>query len=463
MNSENNTLRIVKAKVEQDNYEAAELSIIKADMDKIKKDLYIEKDIDDGNFYVVSDNVLVTLHRSLKEGELPNLSLISNTGDILIEGEYSSIIPIKDNIFICVKASSNMESVLNNKEAQTDPEKVETIKSESESIKNKILEEAKNVNPDSFENLEVVYEDPYNEAIVYKVDVVDSKYNARVIADEVSFVAYDGLNVYTHSNILEDIVKLSTVGNDSIVESGEDVTKNEEVETPVVDNDTFDNIELENLENNRELFEKYAPRPLEEIFDDTNDSDDEDSSSQKTIEENKVEEQETEEKEEAKEESEDAEDMEESNFDDFFNNTEKEEKTSTDEYDELGNVVSKFIEEDKAKDEKIKELEKEIEKLQESIEKKNDEIENKTKKVNTLINENRKYIDENRALNTKVDELTNNVEKLTENVESLENDKKRLEEEQEEGKMKINAVISSLDNILSTHSEDVKQYRKEMR
>ena len=39
MNSENNTLRIVKAKVEQDNYEAAELSIIQADMDKIKNNL----------------------------------------------------------------------------------------------------------------------------------------------------------------------------------------------------------------------------------------------------------------------------------------------------------------------------------------------------------------------------------------------------------------------------------------
>lgn len=460
MNNETSNLKIVKAKVEQDNYEKAELNIIKADGNKILKDLYIEKEVDNGEFYVVSDNVLVALHRTLNEGEKPNLSLISNTGDTLIEGVYKSIIPIDDDMFICVKASSDMESVIINQENKTDPDKVEKISNDSNTIKEQMLNQIRNINPNYEENLKFVYEDAYNEAVVYKIDVIDSKYEKRVVSSEASFVAYDGLNLYTHSNVVTDITKVEIVGDNNMVENGEDTSmENNKVEEQVV-TDTFDNIELNDLENNQELFAKYAPRPLEEIFNENNEDEGEEKV-KTTLEENV-------------------------NFDDFFaeesqelkeeeieqivESKEKEETFDTveDEYEQLDNVVNKIIEEDKLKEERIKELEQTVEELSERLNKSELEVENKTKKVNTLINENRKYIDENRELNSKNEELENSLkeanvknELLEDNVKELESAKSKLEEEAQEGKMKINAVISSLDNILNTHTEDVKQYVKE--
>ena len=41
----NNELKIIKARVEQDKYAAVELKIIKADGKNILKDLYVEKEL----------------------------------------------------------------------------------------------------------------------------------------------------------------------------------------------------------------------------------------------------------------------------------------------------------------------------------------------------------------------------------------------------------------------------------
>ena len=80
------------------------------------------------------------------------------------------------------------------------------------------------------------------------------------------------------------------------------------------------------------------------------------------------------------------------------------------------------------------------------MEKLNIEIENKTKKVNALINDNRKYMDENRALKENISKLED------ENNKYLEENKK-LKEEALNGRNKINAVISSIDEVLNSYDE----------
>ena len=413
-------LRIIKARVEQDNYEAAELRIIKADNEKILKDLYIEKEFNNGEFYSVSDNVLVSLHRTLREGETKNLQIINKKGDILTDAIFSDII-LDNNLFICVKSNSMMPSVLQNIALKEDNLKQDEINKNSDVIKNQMIETKKSLNPNG--DLKYIYEDPYTEVVVYKVE----NDSLVLINDGISYVAVDSNFVYTHSNVVTDITKSDLISEEEVVNEVKE-------EKPVVEESTEENTE----------------------------ESDEEGGEEKTIDDEK----------------------ENVNFDNYFEEEKEEvheekelnveDYDADEEFDELANMISKLVDaereskntirdyEEKIKDfeEKVSTYEEQVTELTEKLEKAQREVDSKTKKVNTLINENRRYIDENRELKSLSERLEEENKKLEEENTRYMKENKKLKEEAMKGKNRINAVISSIDEVLTGYPTDEKIYTK---
>lgn len=479
----NGELKIVKARVEQDKYATVELKIIKAG-GKIPKDLYIEKEIPGGEYYVVSDNVLVALHRTLRNGEVPNLEIVSKNGDILTDSIYSKIEYYDNDLFVCVKSESNMISVKNNQNTKKDPFKVQEIAEDSRNIKEQMNEFMTKTNPSS-SSLRFIFDDAYNEASVFHMTKENGIYKANIVADKASFVAFDGINLYSHSNIVTDETKVMpilapTVREQNIVAPSVSVVPEESKEikyskefipkTPAeikaedkkensikfskdfipgkkagekkdnVVKFSKDFIISKNVNENKKSEKKaskdFIPKPLEEVSVPVTELPDGGVEKQK-----------------------------EANvtFDNFFKidsepQTEpvKEEKNEeielefedNDDFDKLSEMINKLIEREKNSKEVITGLNEQIDDLNRKLAKKDEELDNKTKKVNTLINDNRKYIDENRNLRSRVNNLEeDNSKYMSEN--------ERLKEEARSGKDKINAVISSIGEVLDSYDDKV--------
>ncbi len=474
MDGQNSGLKIIKARVEQDKYAAVELRIIKADGINIQKDLYVERDFNDGDLFVVSDNVLVTLHRALRAGESANLQLITNKGEILMPPEFSEIKQMDNNLFVGVKAVSNMISVKNNQSLKTDALKVQEIAVDSRSIKDQMINTAKDVNPVSVDDLKFIYEDAYNEAAIYKIEKVNDHYEVKNIGDKCSFIATDGVNVYTHSNIVTDTTKLEQIGEEKVL-----VQNIEKSGMPVF---TFGKID-----DSVSMFDKFAPKKMDNpvISEEKSDSneyvselsevnvdnvilpDPEENSTNVEEVENKDEKTDffadSENVVESKEES-----VEEENnnqvFDDFFgisssDNTEVSSMIDdsydgeNDKFEQLSSMISKLVNDRKASQEKITNYEEKVEELNQKLDKVNMELESKTKKVNILINQNRQFGDENRMLKNRVNGLQDKTERLeATNKEYLEENEK-LKAKASKENAKLNGIISSVSELLGSYGD----------
>lgn len=222
----NNELKIIKARVEQDKYAAVELKIIKANGTTVLKDLYIEKELENGSLFVASDNVLVTLHRTLKPGMVPNFELITKSGEIMLQPLYKEIRPIDNNMLIAIKAVPEMISVKNNQTLRMDANKVQEIAQDSKNIKDQMTSTMKGVNPTYQGELSFLYEDAYEEASLCRIVKDGERDILQVVAEKVSFIATDGIYMYTHSNIVPDL------------------TKSEKIDNGVVENNATTNIDI---------------------------------------------------------------------------------------------------------------------------------------------------------------------------------------------------------------------------
>ncbi len=626
----NNGLKIIKARVEQDKYATVELKIIKADGNKILKDLYVEKELNNGEYYIVSDNVLVALHRTLRNGEVANLQMISSEGDILIEPLYSRISQVNDDIFVCVKAVSDMQSVKINQEMKTDAAKVQEIALDSRNIKNQMTSTMKANNLDSNASLRFVFEDAYNEAIIYKIERVNGEYDIKVMGDNASFIAVDDNNIYSHSNVVQDLTKVEVISEVKApelsdvkafdvpevqpttpepvapevtpefvaptmpVEVPEVNTNNiempaEEVNptpvygaaelpvdvevastepvapvgvatpesvslldnvapaamsvevpeiapveaqsvevpeindtapymgsvsninysaafipsdnpVPAVDIQTAPEVAVPAVEEKftelgtapvvPDLSKEFIPAPLEELqqyedvmpsameqfapnvdesqlinANEVNVSNDIDTSAFDSVNsdintnisyapfnDEEVPEVSSINTDNINNLTNSEEEASNTTFDNFFGvdeSTDEGYATSSydnnDQYDQLSDVISKLI----SKEEQSRET---IAKNEELIKKLTDEVENKTKKVNALINENRKFIDENRMLKNRVNGLEAKTGRLEDENTKYINENKHLKDEARRGKTKINAVISSIDEVLGSYN-----------
>lgn len=459
-------LKIIKARVEQDKYASVELKIIKADGDKILKDLYVEKEINDGEFYVVSDNVLVALHRTLRNGDIANLSLMDSNGNMLTESIFSKIENF-DSLFVCVKSSSNMISVKNNQNLMKDALKVQEIAEDSRNIKEQMNEFITKNNKDA--SVKYIFDDAYNEASIYNIVKDGDNYNVTLVADKTSFAAFDGVNLYSHSNIVTDVTKSETIVFPTIKEASNSITHiDPPIATPSTEKEEIKEEEKEETKKEeheevsekvkqptQSFFRKFAPKKLEEVKEIVKEEDssinnreevnktfdkffglsntEEVKDSSNEVDNNDLEEV----KKETKEESEEV-------------NNEKTQSTfdlgENDDLDKLSELITKLINKGKESTATINKLNSDIEALNIKVEKLNIEIENKTKKVNALINDNRKYMDENRVLKENISKLED------ENNKYLEENKK-LKEEALNGRNKINAVISSIDEVLNSYDE----------
>ncbi len=234
----NNELKIIKARVEQDKYAAVELKIIKANGTTVLKDLYIEKELENGSLFVASDNVLVTLHRTLKPGMVPNFELITKSGEIMLQPLYKEIRPIDNNMLIAIKAVPEMISVKNNQTLRNDATKVQEIAQDSKNIKDQMTSTMKGVNPTYQGDLNFLYEDSYEEASLCRL-VKDGERNIlQVVAEKVSFIATDGTYMYTHSNIVPDLTKSEIISNNTVenpINTSIDITNSSNVYSPKMD------------------------------------------------------------------------------------------------------------------------------------------------------------------------------------------------------------------------------------
>lgn len=475
-------LKIIKARVEQDKYAAVELKIIKANGKEILKDLYVESEMNNGELYVVSDNVLVSLHRALRSGEVANLQLITSTGEVLMNPDFSEIKQAEGNLFVGVKAISNMISIKNNQALKTDALKVQEIAADCKIIKDQMISTMKLNNPNSDRELRFIYEDAYNEAAVYNIEKVDGKYTAKLVGDKASFIATDGLNVYSHSNIVADITKVVKVRDEEVVVK--------DIEKPIVKEKT--RFRFGRINNSVSMFDRYAPKasivtpkvetsepveisldkvempevvaqeimPKENFFDDAEANKIEPESIEFT----------NEDTDSVVLEDEKATPSEDSShtFDEFFGVSDSSDDSGTsmeldsygssDKYEQLGEMISKLVTEQKETKNRIAEYEAQVKEMEERLSKANQEIETKTKKVNTLINQNRQFGDENRTLKNRVSGLENKVERLEQSNEQYLKENDMLKAEANKDSAKLNGIISSVSELLGSYGDEDSTY-----
>ncbi len=477
----NHNLKIIKARVEQDKYAAVELKIIKANGVQVIKDLYVEKEINNGELYVASDNVLVTLHRALRSGEFANLQLISLTGDVLMNPEFSEIHQVENNLFVGVKAVSNMISIKNNQALKADPLKVQEIAVDSKTIKEQMISTMRSHNPNTNRELKFLYEDAYHEACIYKVEKVNGKYVATLVGNKASFIATDGIFVYSHSNIVADITKIEKVGEEEVV-----VKNIERADVPL--------LRFGKVNQSVSMYDQYAPKslPVEEIRPNVPhisevDVDQvilpvEENVSVQPVESNLnikdsiLEDVNTNvfvsdpveitEKSASSNLSIDTQmDTQNQTFDHFFGVDESLEdhsssvevddysSTTTDKYEQLGEMISKLIAEQKDARKKIVSYQSKVSEMEERLNRASQEIESKTSKVNTLINQNRQIGDENRSLKNRMSGLESKVHTLEQSNKKYIKENDRLRAEATKGNDKLNGIISSVSELLGSYGD----------
>ena len=106
--------------------------------------MYVEKELEANSLFVASDNVLVTLHRTLKPGMVPNFQLLTHMGEVLLRPEYKEIKLESDDLIIAVKTASDMISVKNNQTLRVEPARVSEILQDSKNIKGYVKHHWKN-------------------------------------------------------------------------------------------------------------------------------------------------------------------------------------------------------------------------------------------------------------------------------------------------------------------------------
>lgn len=497
----NNELKIIKARVEQDKYAAVELKIIKADGKNVLKDLYVEKELEANSLFVASDNVLVTLHRALKPGMIPNFQLITNKGEILLRPEYKEIKLESGDFIIAVKAVSDMISVKNNQTLRAEPAKVQEILQDSKNIKDQMISTMKGTNPTNKGDLKFLYEDAFEEAVLYRLNKNDNKYNLEVVADKISFVAVDNDYIYAHSNIVPDLTKSFSIHQKT---EKTPVQSNVAVESNLVSNSAIDNTNsmssnvleektvstvsanpvspipntdsnivensatnsttpvLNSVEIDRTILpdykknvldkeEKKANAPLysSSFFDgvepvtqtmDTQDTPTLDNDSDTTMPSgghSQV-------------------------FDEFFGLGDEaldksletfDESGETDRYEQLSEMISKVVSAEKSAKDKIVSYEEKIKELESEISKVNAENESKTKKVSILLNQNRQLGDDNRTLKNRVSGLESKTARLEEENKKYLQENKELKAEAKNRESKLSAMISSVSDLLGSYND----------
>ena len=459
----NNELKIIKARVEQDKYAAVELKIIKADGKNILKDLYVEKELEANSLFVASDNVLVTLHRTLKPGMVPNFQLLTHMGEVLLRPEYKEIKLESDDLIIAVKTASDMISVKNNQTLRVEP--------------------------------------AFEEAILYRLNKNDGKYGLEVIADKISFVAADNDYIYVHSNIVPDLTKSfaikpkqektaeqsslpveSNLVSSSVQDSASALKEDKVVSTnPVVGevpvSNTINNDSnivsssvsnsstpvLNSVEIDRTVLPDYKKNVLSK--EEKKISTPAYSSSFFEGVEPVAQTMEMDAKESSLLENIDTSDVSGGHsqvFDEFFGLNDEaldknldtfDESGETDRYEQLSDMISKVIRAERSAKDRIGDYEEKIKELETEISKVQAENESKTKKVSILLNQNRQLGDDNRALKNRVSGLESKTARLEEENKKYLQENKELKAEAKNRESKLSAMISSVSDLLGSYND----------
>lgn len=482
----NNELKIIKARVEQDKYAAVELKIIKADGKNILKDLYVEKELEANSLFVASDNVLVTLHRTLKPGMVPNFQLLTHMGEVLLRPEYKEIKLETDALIIAVKTASDMISVKNNQTLRAEPAKVSEILQDSKNIKDQMVSTMKGTNPTNKGDLKFLYEDAFEEAILYRLNKNDGKYDLEVIADKISFVAIDNDYIYVHSNIVPDLTKSfaikpkqektaeqsslpveSNLVSSSLQDGASALKEDKMVSTnPVVGEVPVSNSStpvLNSVEIDRTVLPDYKKNVLSK--EEKKISTPAYSSSFFEGVEPVAQTMEMDAKESSLLENIDTSDVSGGHsqvFDEFFGLNDEaldknldtfDESGETDRYEQLSDMISKVIRAERSAKDRIGDYEEKIKELETEISKVQAENESKTKKVSILLNQNRQLGDDNRALKNRVSGLESKTARLEEENKKYLQENKELKAEAKNRESKLSAMISSVSDLLGSYND----------
>lgn len=348
-----------------------------------------------------------------------SVGVFSATGDVLVDFDKKSIKAISDDLVLAVNSKLNTPEVIGVAGREDDPMTSNTVNASKTVIINKLKEE---MGP----NGELLFEDPYSEANIYRIDTYNDK-----LGNDSSFIGKSEKGLFFHTNDAKSttqIVEIDDFKSDEnvVIEDADDTDDNNissgdlnlDIDSDLLSGFSIPEEDLEKVSVEEEKTEDNNMVSSEEVAEEVEDNQQNDTV--ETVEENTTEKDNSDDEVDTKEddssnsdeESPEQEDDEVSNANDLDieqkdinlnidddNNDYREEMNDVVTNDESSDnevldnaisVINKMIKETNKLKDKIKELEEELEEKEKIIK----ESESKKDELNEILDKANEVLDE---------------------------------------------------------------------
>lgn len=322
-----------------------------------------------------------------------SVGVFSATGDVLVDFDKKSIKAISDDLVLAVNSKLNTPEVIGVAGREDDPMTSNTVNASKTVIINKLKEE---MGP----NGELLFEDPYSEANIYRIDTYNDK-----LGNDSSFIGKSEKGLFFHTNDAKSttqIVEIDDFKSDEnvVIENASDDSTsgdlNLDIDSDLLSGFSIPDEDLEKVAVDSETKEDNNMVSSEEVAEEVEDNQQNDTV--ETVEEN------TTEKDNSDDEVSNANDLDieqkdiNLNIDDDNNDYREEmndvvtndESSDNEVLDNAISVINKMIKETNKLKDKIKELEEELEEKEKIIK----ESESKKDELNEILDKANEVLDE---------------------------------------------------------------------
>lgn len=322
-----------------------------------------------------------------------SVGVFSATGDVLVDFDKKSIKAISDDLVLAVNSKLNTPEVIGVAGREDDPMTSNTVNASKTVIINKLKEE---MGP----NGELLFEDPYSEANIYRIDTYNDK-----LGNDSSFIGKSEKGLFFHTNDAKSttqIVEIDDFKSDEnvVIENASDDSTsgdlNLDIDSDLLSGFSIPDEDLEKVAIESETKEDNNMVSSEEVAEEVEDNQQNDTV--ETVEEN------TTEKDNSDDEVSNANDLDieqkdiNLNIDDDNNDYREEmndvvtndESSDNEVLDNAISVINKMIKETNKLKDKIKELEEELEEKEKIIK----ESESKKDELNEILDKANEVLDE---------------------------------------------------------------------
>lgn len=353
-------------------------------------------------YYVLKDGILAngciiaTLDPKYaidEANQSTSVGVFSATGDVLVDFDKKSIKAISDDLVLAVNSKLNTPEVIGVAGREDDPMTSNTVNASKTVIINKLKEE---MGP----NGELLFEDPYSEANIYRIDTYNDK-----LGNDSSFIGKSEKGLFFHTNDAKSttqIVEIDDFKSDEnvVIENASDDSTsgdlNLDIDSDLLSGFSIPDEDLEKVAIESETKEDNNMVSSEEVAEEVEDNQQNDTV--ETVEEN------TTEKDNSDDEVSNANDLDieqkdiNLNIDDDNNDYREEmndvvtndESSDNEVLDNAISVINKMIKETNKLKDKIKELEEELEEKEKIIK----ESESKKDELNEILDKANEVLDE---------------------------------------------------------------------